>query len=285
MENFIETLKSLSKDGYAVSLVTNDQGYRETAEQLQTKLDSLDTSTKMHFLVEVYEEYFVYQVRNTETGEATLYKRDYSTTNSNVEFVDNEPVQVRKKVEYVNYKMRRTTPSTNNKNEKSMACCEDKVDRLIANKLTRYSAEDKEWLMGLKEEQISKLEPMEPEKPEEETIQVNKDEVIDEFKKSLKSIDDYTAMMPEEMQEQVSAGVVLFKERRDELVSSILTNTAEGTWEKEDLEAMETRTLERIEKSVTPVDYSGLGAPESKKKGGVRPMVPVQFQNKKKKEE
>lgn len=292
-KEFIETLKDLSRDGYAVSPVTNEQGYREIGQLLQTKLDTLDNEIKVHILVEVYADSIVYEVYNRERGYSTLYKRGYSVVNNGVEFGEDDPVEVRRNVEYVTAnKMRRTAPSINSKSDNKMAenennlCCEAKVEALIANKLTQFTLEDKEWLMGLGEEHIDKLSPVEPVVEEViPEVQVNKDQVIDEFKKSLKAIDDYTALMPEEMKESVVAGVTLYNERREELVSSIMTNTAEGTWEKDDLEAMETKTLERINKSVNPVDYSAAGTPKTQKKGGIRPMVPVQFSTNKKKEE
>jgi len=285
MEKFIETLKDLSKDGYAVSLVTNEQGYREIAQTLQTKLDGLDNDIKVHFLTEVFDDYFVYEVRNRERGDSTLYKRDYTVVNNSVEFGDADPVEVRRSVEYVTFSMRRNPPNTNNKNEKSMACCEGKVENLIANKLTRYTPEDKEWLMTLSEEQIDKLEPVEvkPEK-KEEAPQVNKDQVISDFKESLKTIEDYTELMPDEMKEKVSAGVGLYKEHREELIESILTNTEKDTWDKEGLEAMDTKTLEKVAKSVTPHDYSGHGG-QTRQKAKIAPYVPVQFGKKSQKKE
>lgn len=259
-----------------------DLGYRELVHSIQTKLDQMDTNDRMHFLQEVYDDHFIYSIRS-EGGDETLYKRDYSIVENNVEFAFSNPVQVRRKVEYVNMQ---AAPIINEKKENSMACCEDKVDRLIANKLTHFSVEDKDWLMELNEEQIDKLEPIKVEPEVKEVpIQVNKDEVISEFKEGLKEIEDYTALMPEEMKEKVAEGVKLYKEHRDELVSSIMTNTAEGTWEKEGLEAMETKTLERIDKSVHPVDYSGGGNPKPGSNGEIQPMQPVSFKPKVKKEE
>lgn len=148
--------------------------------------------------------------------------------------------------------------------DKNTPCCEGKVDDLIANKATRFTAEDKEWLMTLEESQIDKLSPMEPEKKMERTNpppQVNKDQVIDEFKSSLKSIEDYTKLMPEEMKVMVNDGVALRKEKREKLIKGIMDNTKD-VWEEDALKAMSIDTLEGIVKSIgKPVDYSGMGQP------------------------
>lgn len=142
--------------------------------------------------------------------------------------------------------------------ETQTLCCEAKVDALIAHKLTAYTAGDKEWLMGLEEAQIDKMSPMEPVKPatlKVEAPQVNKDEVVEEFKASLKTIEDYTAIMPEEIKVHFDRGVKLYKEQREALVKGIMDNSGDN-FSKEQLEAMEDSALESIFKSVKPVDYS-----------------------------
>jgi hypothetical protein len=106
---------------------------------------------------------------------------------------------------------------------------------------------------------------------------VNKDQVLDEFKKSLKTIEDYTALMPEEMKAQIDGGVRLYNERREELIRSITDNSEEGTWEDGELEGMDTKTLEKIGKTVHPADYSAQGVPKKQSKG-IQPMIPVQYQ-------
>jgi hypothetical protein len=154
-------------------------------------------------------------------------------------------------------KMVRTQFNNSNKGGTKMACCEDKVDRLIANKQTRFTADDKEFLMGLEESQLDKLSPMEPEAPpkKKEEPQVNKEEVVEEFKAGLKTIEDYTSLMPEEMKGQVEGGVKLYKEHRESLVKGIMDNTKDN-FSQEQLVAMDDSTLESIFKSVKPVDYS-----------------------------
>lgn len=277
MEDSTKIFKQLNQDGYAVVPIVN-QGYRELLQSLQSQLDSMDVNgQKYHYLQEVYEDYFVYSVRGNDGGE-TLYKRGYTVNDSGtVEFGDDPPVEVKRKVTYETLKkmVREKKPSINNEKQGgTMACCEDKVDRLIAHKQTRFTAEDKEFLMGLEETQLDKLFPTEPEKPAE-TPQVNEQEVIDKFKGDLKTVEDYTALMPEEMKAQVESGVKLYKEHRDSLVKGIMDNTKDN-FSQEQLEAMDDPTLESIFKSVTPTDYSGQGATSLETdKSGEEVLLPI----------
>ena len=153
-------------------------------------------------------------------------------------------------------------------------CCEGKVDALIANASTRWKADDKEWLMVQEASVIEKLSPMEL---APEVIQANSVEVIDTFKQTLKTVEDYTALMPEEMKAQVTAGVAAYAAKREALVKGILENT-EDVWTEETLGTMADATLEGISKSIkVPVDYSGQagsGSTKGEDKSAVAPMLP-----------
>ena len=259
MDDLFKTFKELNQKGYAVSPITNDQGYRELTSSLQSKLDALDTNSRQYYLQEVYADYLVYAVHSSEGGQ-TLYKRGYTVQdNGVVEFGEESPVEVIRKVNYVTMKMVRTKFNNNEggtMSETKTLCCEAKVEALIASKLTAYTAGDKEWLMGLEEAQIDKMSPMEPKAPAaKQEPQVNKDEVVEEFKAGLKTIEDYTAIMPEAMKGMFERGVKLEKEQREALVKGIMDNSGDS-FSKEQLEAMDEPTLESIFKSVRPVDYS-----------------------------
>lgn len=281
VEDLFKVFKELNQKGFAVSLITNEQGYRELVESIRTKLDGMDTNDRVHYLQEVYDDYLVYAVSFRESGGTTLYKREYTVNDSGEVSMGDKPVEVRRKVEYVAMKMVRVKDSNNNNQNKggNMAnadgnlCCEAKVDALIANTQTRFTLEDKDWLMGLEEAQVDKLSPMEPVKPKEGP-KVNKDQVIDEFKDGLKSIEDYTSLMPEAMRAQVESGVKLYKEHRESLVKGIVDFTGEN-FSREELEAMEDHTLEAIFKSVKPADYSGQGGPATNKGSEEEMLLPA----------
>lgn len=283
-----KTFQELSQQGLVVSLLFNEMGYREIQQALSAKLQDLNAEGMYHYIEEVFDDYIVYS-RWEESGGETLYKQGYTMDdNSNIEFNGNVS-EVRKKVEYVTNKMRRTK-QVNNKNEggkmsnSKPLCPEAKVDALIANKQTHWQQLDREWLLEQDEGTIAKMSPMVPDVVEltTEEIQANKEAVINDYKASKKTIEDYTADMPEEMKAEVEGGVKLYIEHRAALVKSIMDNTADGIWEEEALKAMDDKTLEKVSKSIKqPADYSGMGAGGGQTPSGEQVEIPVEYQERK----
>lgn len=279
MNDLLKTFKEIAKQGYAVSLISNEQGYQELLSLLSQKLDSMDNDERTYFLEEVYADYVVYRIRDRNGGGGTLYKRSYTISGNEVTLGET-PVEVRKEVSYVTMEMKRTKQSINNNKTKGgpemsdKLCCEAKVDALIANKATKFTLQDREWLLTQEESVIDKLEPIVVQESKEPVV-VNDAEVINTFKSTLKTIEDYTALMPEEMREQFNQGVKLYNEHRTGLVQSIMDNTEKGVWEESDLTAMETAQLEKIAKSVTKTDYSGQGGSSIQGNAGETPLLPA----------
>lgn len=286
MKDKLQTFKELAREGYVVSPVVNEEGFREISSLLQQKLDAMDTDDRQYYLEEVYSDYFVYRVRSREGGASSLYRRGYTANDGKVEITENPAVEVRRKVDYITAsKMRRTKPPATNENVESKEggkmsdegkspCCEDRVDRLIANESTAFTLKDKEWLMTLNEVQLSKLTPVANQKEtkkddsqEEEPVQVNKEEVLDEFKKSLgEELENYTALMPEALKAKVERSVTAYEKHRNEIVERVVANS---DIEKEEAEAMPDSILHKLDKMSNtksgkrPADYSGQGNPPS----------------------
>ena len=281
MNDLLKSFKELAVKGYTVSLINNEEGFQEISNLLRAKLDAMDNDERVYYLEEVYADNFIYHVRQREGG-STLYKRGYSVSNGEVAFAEN-PTEVRKAVSYVTM-MQRTKPPVKEElninenqggkkmNDVKLPCCEAKVDALIANKQTRFTASDREWLMTQESVVIDKLAPMEP-------VQVNLEEAAVEtikvFKATIKTMEDVEALVPEEFKEQFAAGAKLYTDHRKELVKGIMDNTSE-TWKEDDLNAMSTEMLEKVSKSIPAVhDYSGQGGSTVKINAGtVEPMLP-----------
>lgn len=288
VKDLLSSFKSLSQKGYAVSLLNNQEGFQEIQSLLRNSLDSMDTNAKMHFLEEVFPVDFIYRIRNMEGG-STLYRRGYTVNNGEVTLAEN-PVEVRKQTEFVTMGLVRTKKSNINNNkggtmsENGSLCCEAKVDALIAHKVTHWQPSDREYLLEQTEANIAKMSPMVNEKaePTAEEIQTNKDATITVFKEGLKTIDDYTALMPEAMKAQVDGGVTLYKEHRVGLVKTIMDN-AEGVWTEDALNAMDDATLENVSKTTKqPTDYSAQGAGSNGEGGsGEGVEIPVAYSQRK----
>ena len=269
-EDLIKTAKSLSKEGYSVVSLINDneQGWRETISSIQSKLDGMDDGSKTHYLSEVYDNTFIYEVRRQENG-TNLYKRNYQIDNTGVVSFGEEVTEVARKTEYVIMKrsgLTRTKFSNNNSKKggemsevKTTPCCEDVVDELIANKRTTYSDTDKEWLMALGEENLGKLVANIAKEPEVKVSEPKKEpvkKVEPVANEAPKTTDEYIDTLPEELQDQVRSGLQLHKAARERMVTAVLT-THKDVWTKANLEAMGTEELSRVYKTVPDVvDYS-----------------------------
>ena len=135
-------------------------------------------------------------------------------------------------------------------------CCEDLVDELIANKRTKYDADDKEWLLTLEEAQLGKMIPEKEKEPEVKVIpEVNKKEP--EVKKEVQELKNVEALSDED-KAALAYGRKQLKARRDTMIQGIQDN-ADKIWSAEELEALDENTLEKVFKSVKKddeVDYS-----------------------------
>jgi hypothetical protein len=264
MPKLHEQFKSLNKEGYAISLINNEEGFRETQELLQKALDAMDGNGIYYYLEEVFDNDFVYHVHNSESRSSTLFRRGYSINNGEITMAEN-PTEVRKSVEYVTASMKRTKNVKSNNKEGKMpnGCCEAKIDALIANSETPWLASHKEFLMTQEQAFIDGLVPKAP-AAQTNASEPTAEEAVATFKQTLKSADDFLALMSDDIKAEFEAGLALHKEKRETLVKTIMDNTAEGTWEKDTLEAMEMSTLEGISKSIGKVtDYSVQGGGEN----------------------
>lgn len=258
------------KKDFVTNVLINQMGYHEVGRKIQQKLDAMDTDSRIHYLEEVYEDYFIYAVDGRERTRE-YYRRGYTTNeDDSVEF-GTEPVQVRKNVEYVQLQnMQRTKPvkkgETTMANEKS--CCPEKVDKLIANEATQFTQDDKEWLLTQEEATIDKMFPKEVE-PKKEPNTNSKDEKVTAeqamqvLKEQIKQPQDFINLLPDEMQDQMNNGLKLHQEKRTNLITGILNNT-ENVWKEEDLKQMDTSMLEKISTSIKAnkqevTDYTAMG--------------------------
>ena len=271
-----EAMKSLSKKGLVVIPINNnEQGYRTLVQSIQTKLDSMDNDFKTYYLQEVFEDYFIYEVRKRDEG-STLYKDGYNVQeDETVEFTE-EPTEVRRDVKYVTMSFKRTNFNNNQKKEvKTMSelkktPCPDRVDELIALESTKYTEKDKEWLLTQEADNIEKMFPNEPE-VKKETPQINVEDVKKAVIKAL-TWEEIEKKMPKEKQDQFSAGWKLYQEQREKTIKGILDST-EDVWTEESLKAMEDETLKKVSKSVkVESDFSLLSVQSIQVGGGQEPL-------------
>ena len=276
-----DTLKELVRNGYVVNgLNTNQQGFRDIMQKIQAKLDSMDNEVQTFFLQELYDDRFVYLVRGRQ-GER-FFQQDYNITDNNeVEFVG-EPIEVRKKVEFVEVNkstMKRTKYNNKNRNDmehnsKTPSAGEaQKVVQLINNECTRFDQSDYDWLSTFEESKLDKMFPEQPAEPE-----VNREQALEALSEDLKDISKLLELLDGEVKEKVQTGLNLHQEERDNLIKSIQANTDKETWPEDDLKQMDINMLRKLNKSVAKADYSGQAAgpePETNQQGEQEMLLPA----------
>lgn len=254
-------LGEVRSKGYAILPIGNyaEAGYKEKLDAVYSALRLLDNEDSYSYLEEMFDTYLIFS--KSGKGATKMYKQDYSFESGKIELTGS-PVEVHRKVEYV------INSINNNKKEvkmaKECAACEAKINSLIANSKGKWVEADREFLQTLTEAQLDKMAPIEVEKVVEKIVE--------------KEV-QVNALTPDE-KAALAFGQRQLAERRQNMISEIQANTAQGTWPDDVLKKMDDDTLERISKSVhkeVVVDYSlhGGGAPVVNARGEEEALYPV----------
>jgi len=101
------------------------------------------------------------------------------------------------------------------------------VDALIANEALDFVEADREALEALSEEVLTKMVPKEA--PKQETPALNAQQAaqkaVDTLKSHFQNSADFLKLLPSDVQESVSHGLSMYKEKRAELTALISTNS------------------------------------------------------------
>ena len=154
-------------------------------------------------------------------------------------------------------------------------CCEDVVDALIANERTKYEAADKEWLMTLEENQLTKMIP-EKEK-EQKVIEVNKTVTAEQVVNAVKGMkpEEVAKLLSNEDQAALAYGRRQLKERRNLMFKGIQDNAGKENFPDDVLNAYDEDTLERVFNAVKKVDYTLNSSPEVITANAEEPLYPA----------
>jgi hypothetical protein len=217
-------------------------------------------------LEEVYDDYIVYRVEVNGGQEPEYYRRAYEVSQDDTIELATDSEKVKKKITYETLKKGIFNLFNNKKsedvkmNKKEKPCCPEKVDQLISNKDTRFTEDDKEWLLELNEDALNKVIPVE----KKEDPAVNEDGkaeiTAEDVKKAISdySTDEALELFPKEISDSIRSGLEANRQYREKLVSEICDNS---NFKKEKLEKWETEDLKELHANVVKdvVDYSGNG--------------------------
>lgn len=254
----LSLINQLKKEGITVIQINEDPSYNKVISVIQGKLDNMDTDTRIHYLQEAYDGYFVYEVRHN--GESTLLQRDYTVNeDGSIEF-EGEPTEVTREIIY--------KPTTNEEGGITTMCDKSgkctgvaaKVDCLIQGN-SKFEEGDREVLLTMSEAMIDKLVP-EVTEPVEPTPQMNKDEAIQVLKDHLSDPDKFMSLLPDETRAQMEHGLNAYKRQREGLISHITANT--DVYQEADLTGLHINELTKLANVIKPIaDYSAQGVTDN----------------------
>jgi hypothetical protein len=248
-----DALKELRANGLEVfHLQVNEEDLLARLELIRNYVYSMDSEWVSCYVREVYDSSFIYEKsfrRNGAPKPNKLYKQDYSIAEDGSLIIETDPIEVVAKTEYMPIQANENNKEKKGEQEMSKPCCPQRVEELIVNAAAKFTAEDRPWLQSLTEEQLEKVTP--------KLIQVNVGkEHITSHLATYKSAEEVLDLLPEAIRADISAGLEMHKAKRAELVGKIQANaSSKDVWGKEELEGMETGTLEKLAKTINPAVY------------------------------
>lgn len=272
-------LNQLKQQGFNVSQLVVNESLLKLVEKIRSKVYSMDKEGEWYYVEDIDDSFLIY-TKSIRDGESKLYKQGYAcAADESIVFVG-EPVEVLRKVEYEtvmnnNTEIKRTRKlQTNSKkedenmaDEKCKPCISQKATELIANAATQFTEKDRGWLETFEEDQLDKMIPKTTEPVvNKEVPKITPEMAVNALREGLKNEDDFIKLMPVSMQEQTRSALRLHEDHKASLIDSILANTEEGTWTKDELQVYEVGKLEKIAKTAkvqapaAQVNYTGMMA-------------------------
>lgn len=255
---------TILKENNITRLNILQSGYKELINKVQSQLDQLDNGNQVHYLEEIYGDYFIY--RKDMPDSIKYFRRDYSINENNeVEFGENL-TEVKREVSFVSMinskrRIRRDTPMAN----KDKPCCKEKVQMLIESDLGVYTESDREWLEKLEEPVIDRMVSIQDELmtnkegKKEDGKEMKKEDLVQALRETMQDDNEYLSLLPKEMRASVEHGMKLHEDHRKKLIAYVSKNT--DVYTEDELKEMKTDFLEKLSKAVKPqVNYAGQGA-------------------------
>jgi hypothetical protein len=210
---------------------------------------------------DVYDSFFVYEHELNELP-VKLYKCGYHKTDTEVSLDDSDPVEVKQVTEY------RTIDGVFVGNfyfEAKEIDMEKKqiVDGLIANTATNFEESDREFLMGLDEAQLTKLQPKPVQNVEKTDVQKAAERGAAELNSSAAPVQN---QLSDEDREDLAFARQIKMQRKQEAIATIIANK-NNDFSTEELGQMQLPRLEKMAKLAsieTPEpNYAGAAGPTS----------------------
>ena len=259
-------VNEIKKAGFYI----NELSHSKLREALLQQVNTMDTDGTMHFLREVFDNYFIFEKLSTEGTQ--LFSQKFSIKPSNDEVkIKGKAIEVREKVEFIPLEVNK-----NFKIEEMVMERKELVETLIANEETPYDETDRDSLIAMttekfdnvlkfvdckcKEEELVVNEKKEEEEVKEE-ITVNQEEEVKEERTQLTYAELLESATPED-RDFIQNGVEMYKQEKIKAVDALLANTR-NPFSKETLEEKSLKELKELATlGNVPITYDG-NSPDS----------------------
>lgn len=148
--------------------------------------------------------------------------------------------------------------------EEKKPCCPEKVEMLIQDENSKFTENDRDWLLTQSAEIIEKLQPVIVEKEIEKIVvhaeTPTQEAAIQVLQETFADPQKFMTLLPTAIRDQLESGLQLHQEKRNQTITTILANQSGNAWTKEELSEMNTAMLTKIANSL-PIkrDFSGQG--------------------------
>ena len=279
-----------SKDG----LVTSSEGISDSDKRIALKAALQAEGRDGCYIVAVFVKTFVYEDYDFDSGRSGFYERGYSIKSEGKVVLKEGAVQVRPETVFVP-----VTNQSDNQEEPKMAD-KAKVDALIANSATKFTENDRTWLIALTDVQVDQMIPEAPAPvnavvtpsntilavaapanpvapavntqiaPTAAAVQT----VAAAMAPAMLTAEQYTAAAPPEIREILENGIRMSKAHRDQMIATIKANKANPFTDAElnVKSAAELDKLVKISQTTVVTNYDARPAPN-----GVAPSTQERY--------
>lgn len=136
----------------------------------------------------------------------------------------------------------------NNKKTMCTECVKKLADTLIANKVTAWNEDDREYLESQSEEQLEKMTPPVVKEPEVNTAKPTREDVLAVLSEKPMTTEEFMKVASPEVATSMREGLELRTNQKNEMVSQIMANADQ--WTEDELNAKELSELQKLHKVV-----------------------------------
>jgi hypothetical protein len=273
-------INAIKKQGFHI----NELSHGKLRDKLREQVNQMDKEGAMHFLREIFNDRFIFEVAEFESGKSRLFSQKFSMNNKTDEVkLKGDPMEVREKVEFIPL----NNKEIKNSSKEVFMDRTEQIASLVSNEhLSMFTEADQDFLTNLEEEKFNDFvalgtrlseckecndEEFATLKEENSKLKTEKEELETKITANTEkkieplTFDEILANATPEDREQWESGKQMYKDEKDKAITSLVANKR-NPFSKEVLEKKSLAELkDLIQLGNIPIDYSG-NSPHSEEK-------------------